>query len=78
MYPGQKTSRLPAKNGLVFAMVQVPITDIGKAAYRSKRLGYKVQDAQEEREYLLRKLSLENKLRLDVDTAWQSLASREI
>ena len=74
-YSALSLPRDAASNGLVFAMVQVPITDIGKAAYRSRRLGCKVQDAQEEREYLLRKLSLlENKLRLDVDTAWEQIA----
>ncbi len=74
-YSALSLPRDATSNGLVFAMVQVPITDLGKAAYRSKRLGYKVQDAQEEREYLLKKLSLlENKLRLDVDTSWEQIA----
>ena len=74
-YSALSLPRDASSNGLVFAMVQVPITDLGKAAYRSKRLGYKVQDAKEEREYLLKKLSLlENKLRLDVDTSWEQIA----
>jgi outer membrane protein TolC len=53
-YSALSLPRDATSNGLVFAMVQVPITDLGKAAYRSKRLGYKIQDAQEERRIPLR------------------------
>ena len=63
-------------NGLVFAMVQVPITDLGKASARSKRYGYAVQQAQMDRDYLMSQLRLRDAMcRLQVETLWLEIAS---
>ena len=61
-------------NGLLFATVQVPLTDIGKAVARSRRYGYQIDKAIQDKEYLTGRLSLlEKKLRLEVETAWEQI-----
>ena len=65
-------------NGLVFAMVQVPITDLGKASARSKRYNYAVQQAQIDRDYLMSQLRLREAMcRLQVETLWLEIASAQ-
>ena len=74
---GYNALMLPKKgstNGLLFATVQIPLTDIGKAIARSRRYGYQVDKALEDQEYLTKGLSLlEKMLRLEVETAWEQI-----
>ena len=61
-------------NGVVFATLQIPITDMGKALQRSKRYDYQVKQAALDAEYLQEKLQLlEGKLRLEMESAWNQL-----
>ena len=61
-------------NGAVFATLQIPITDMGKAIQRSKRYDYQVKQATLDTEYLQEKLQLlEAKLRLEMESAWDQL-----
>ena len=63
-------------NGLVFAMVQIPITDIGKASARARRYDYAVQQAQMDRDYLMSQLRLREAMcRLQVETLWLEIAT---
>jgi len=65
-------------NGVIFGMVQIPITDIGKATVRAKRYEYAVQKAANEREYLDEQLVLlSRKLFVDVENAWDAIAVSE-
>lgn len=67
-----------APNGLVFATVKIPVTDIGKAIARSRRYGAQVQIAENDREYYNGRLRLlEQKLRLELTTAWDEMQVRE-
>lgn len=67
-----------ASNGLVFATVKIPITDIGKAVARSRRYETQVQMAENDREFLNGRLRLlEQKLRLELTTAWDEMQVRE-
>lgn len=67
-----------SSNGMVFATVKIPITDIGKLAARSRRYGYEVEKAKMDRDYLTSRLRLrEGMLRLEVETLWQEIASAE-
>lgn len=74
----------PAKgsfNGMVFATLQIPITDIGKGALRSRRLENSVQKAMLEQERLEAKLHIRTQmLILGMETAWDDYqsASREV
>ena len=67
----------PAKgsfNGMVFATVQIPLTDLGKSAARSKRLENSVQKAVLEQEHLDSKLRLRTQMQiLEMETAWDEL-----
>jgi outer membrane protein TolC len=59
---------------VVFATLQIPITDMGKALQRSKRYDYQVKQAALDAEYLQEKLQLlEGKLRLEMESAWNQL-----
>lgn len=61
-------------NGAVFATLQIPLTDMGKAIQRAKRYEYQVQQAALDTEYLQGKLQLlEGKLRLEMEGAWDQL-----
>lgn len=72
--PGTRKS----PNGLVFAMVKIPLTDIGKAVARSRRYGALVQMAENDRDYLNDRLRLlEQMLRLELTTAWDEMQVRE-
>lgn len=77
-YGTMMSGREGSFNGLVFATVQIPITDLWKGSIRSRRLEYSVQKAEIERENLGRKLLLQiGQLRLDMETAWEELKVKE-
>ena len=77
-YGAMMQPRDPSSNGMVFATVKIPITDLGKGAARSRRYGYEVEKARMDRDYLLSRLRLrEGMLRLEVETLWQEIASAE-
>lgn len=62
-------------NGVGFATVKIPITDLGKLASRSRRYGYAVDKAANEKAYLDSQLLLQlRKLQLDMDTAWEQMS----
>lgn len=62
-------------NGLVFAMVKIPISDWGKISRKMKRIDYDMQKAQNNREYLSSQLLLRvHKLWLDLTVAWEEVA----
>ena len=66
---------------MVFATLQIPITDIGKGALRSRRLENSVQKAMLEQERLEAKLHIRTQmLILGMETAWDDYqsASREV
>ena len=61
-------------NGAAFAIVQVPITDIGKAVHRARRYDAQIQKAASDREYLDAQLTLQlRKLQLDMESAWEQM-----
>ena len=65
-------------NGMVFAMVRVPLTDLGKASARARRYDYEVQKAQMDRDYLMSRLRLRDEmLRLELETLWLEIGSAE-
>ena len=68
----------PKANGLIFASVQIPITDIGKAVARNRRYDARLRMAQNDRDYLYGRLQLlEQKLRLDLSIAWDQIQLQE-
>ena len=66
-------------NGMVFGMVQIPISDWGKTARKVQRLDAQMQKASNDRLYLQRQLVLQiHKLWLDLTASWEQLqVSRE-
>ena len=61
-------------NGVGFATVQIPITDIGKAAARARRHESQVEKARSQQEYLEAQVALQlHQKRLAVETAWEQL-----
>lgn len=61
-------------NGLGFATLQIPITDIGKAAARARRFDSQVEKARVQQEYLDAQLVLQLlQLRMAMETAWEQL-----
>lgn len=65
-------------NGILFATVKVPLTDIGKASARARRYDYAAQKAEIDRDYYLSRLRLqEAKCRLDVETLWMEISMAE-
>ena len=65
-------------NGLVFATVQIPLTDIPKAVIRARRYDYAVQKAASDREYLTTRLRLQERMLYQtVETAWDELCLAE-
>ncbi|MBR5699649.1 MAG: TolC family protein [Bacteroidales bacterium] len=61
-------------NGLVFATVQIPLTDIPKAVFRARRYEYAVQKAVTDRDYLTSRLRLQERMFYqEVETAWDEL-----
>ena len=58
-------------NGVGFVSVKIPLTGIGKAVSRSKRMDYEIQKVSNEREYLDEQLQLQrHQLYLAVETAF--------
>lgn len=66
-------------NGVGFVSVKIPLTGIGKAASRARRMEYEIQKVSNEREYLDEQLQLQRRqLFLDIETARsQAGVSRE-
>ena len=66
-------------NGVGFVSVKIPLTGIGKAASRARRMDYEIQKVSNEREYLDEQLQLQRrKLFLDIETSEsQAEVSRE-
>ena len=65
-------------NGMIFATLKIPVTDIGKASARAKRYNYAVQKAEKDREYLMSRLRLrEGMCRLEVETLWKEISAAE-
>ncbi len=61
-------------NGWVFASVQIPLTDLGKASQRARRYDYQIRQAETDRDYLESRLNLQVKmLRLEMETTWKEL-----
>lgn len=61
-------------NGAVFATLQIPITDWGKAARKIQRYDYQIEKAQNERDYLNAQIILQvRKLWLDLTASWEQL-----
>jgi outer membrane protein TolC len=61
-------------NGLGFATLQVPITDLGKAGARARRYDAEVEKARVQQEYLDAQLTLQmHQLRLEMESAWEQL-----
>ena len=59
-------------------IVQIPLTDIPKAVYRARRYEYQVQKAAADRDYLLTRLRLQERmLYQEVETAWDELCLSE-
>lgn len=62
-------------NGTVFATVSIPISDWGKASHKLKRLGYQVEKARNEQDYLDSMLLLQiRQLWLEVNVCWEKMA----
>jgi len=77
-YGAMRTGQDGSFNGLLFATVQIPITDLWKGSIRSRRLAYSVQKAEIERDNLSKKLLLQiRQLRLNMETAWEELQVKE-
>ena len=65
-------------NGLLFATVKIPLTDIPKAVIRARRYEYAVQKAAADREFLTTRLRLQERmLYQEVETAWDKLCLAE-
>lgn len=65
-------------NGLVFGMVQIPLSDWGKTARKVQRLDAQMQKAGNERILLQKQLVLQiDKLWLDLTAAWEQLKVSE-
>ena len=61
-------------NAVGFVSLQIPITDLGKAAHRARRLEYEVQKARNDRDYLDAQLLLRRRMmQLEMETAWDAL-----
>lgn len=66
--------RRTESNGLGFATLTIPITDIGKAAARARRFDSQVEKARVQQEYLDAQLVLQVlQMRMAVETAWEQL-----
>ncbi len=61
-------------NGLGFAVLHIPITDLGKAGARARRYDAEVEKARVQQEYLDAQLTLQmHQLRLEMESAWEQL-----
>ena len=61
-------------NGAVYVMAQIPLSDWGKTARKMQRLGYQMEKAENERDFLQQQILLQiRKLWLDLTVAWDQL-----
>lgn len=64
----------PDDNGLVYAMVKIPLTDWGKTSHKIREYEYRSQQASNQKEYLSEQLILKaRKLWFDLTSAWEQL-----
>ncbi|MBR1575761.1 MAG: TolC family protein [Bacteroidales bacterium] len=77
-YSALMAPKAGSANGVLFATVQVPITDLGKAAARSRRFHYEIRKAEDEQQRLQSKLQLRDRMRrLEVETTWKEMKVAE-
>ena len=69
----------PRDNGLLYAMIKIPLTDWGKTSQKLHRCQYEIEKAQNEREFLEKQLVVKlSKEWNDVQCAWEEvLAAKE-
>jgi outer membrane protein TolC len=61
-------------NGTAFAMIQIPISDWGKVSRKMERIGYQMQKAQNDRDYVSSQLLLQiRQLWLSLTVAWDAM-----
>ena len=61
-------------NGSLYAMVKIPVSDWGKTSRKMQRLGYQIQQAENDREYLSSQLVLKmRQLYLELTCSWEQL-----
>ena len=62
-------------NGIVFAMLKIPLSDWRKVSRRVQRIGYDLQKASNDQEHLSAQLLLQiRELWLDLNVAWENMA----
>ena len=62
-------------NGIVFAMLKIPVSDWGKTSRRLKRLDYEIQKTRSDNEHLRDMLILQvRSLWLDLNVAWENVS----
>lgn len=67
-----------AGNGLLYAVVKIPISDWGRVSHKVKEQDFKLQQAQNRQDYLSNQLLLKaRKLWVDASTAWDAIAVAE-
>ena len=70
--------RDPSFNGIAFATVSIPLTDIGKAAERARRYNARIEKAAIEKEYLDAQLLLQaRQLQVEMESAWDQMGVAE-
>lgn len=68
----------PQANGLVYAVVKIPISDWGKTARRLQRNQYEIDKAENEKAFLNKQLMLKvSKDWVEVQSAWDAMLSSE-
>lgn len=77
-YSDLQGTRQGSFNGVGFATLQIPLTDLAKASARSRRYESEAEKARTQQEYLERQLALQvYQLRLAVESAWEQLGVAE-
>lgn len=62
-------------NGIVFAMLRIPVSDWGKVSRRVQRMDHELQKARNDREHLREMLLLQiRSLWLDLNVAWENVS----
>lgn len=65
-------------NAMAFVTLTIPLTDLGKAAARSRRFDYEIQKARNEKTFLDAQLRLQMAMyRLAVETSWEDIMVAE-
>ena len=68
----------PRPNGIVYAMVKIPISDWGKTSRKIKRCQYEIDKAENDKEYLDKQLLLKvSKEWMDLQSAWDQKEAAE-